>query len=238
MILFPAIDICHGRCVRLLHGDYAAETDYGEPPAMAKQWVREGAEYLHIVDLDAAKDGNDANAACIREIAAAVSVPVQTGGGIRSLADAESRLQAGIQRVILGTACCENPEVVQAAVKEFGAERVACGIDVKDGFVATRGWLQTSGISPIRLGREMFSAGVRYVVYTDISKDGAWAGANISACKEMMDATGLHVIASGGVHAVSDITALRKTGMYGAVLGKALYEKKLTLRDALTAAKE
>lgn len=238
MILFPAIDILNGECVRLLHGDYDKVTKYGSPVEMAEKWVNAGAEFLHIVDLDSAKSGKNENLELIKEIAQRVSVPVQTGGGVRTLDAAEKRLSAGVKRVIFGTVCCENPEIVVAAVKEFGAERVVCGIDAKDGFVATNGWLCKSQSTPVNLGRDMAKVGVRYVVYTDIAKDGALTGVNTAACKEMADKTGLNVIASGGVATIDDIVSLKTAKMYGAILGKALYENKFSLESALTASKE
>ena len=238
MILFPAIDILDGKCVRLLHGEYDKVTEYGEPVVMAKKWADNGAEYLHIVDLNAAKSGAEENLSLIREIAKAVKISVQTGGGMRSLDDIEKRLSGGVARVILGTVCCEEPDTVIRAVKEFGAERIVCGIDAKDGCVATRGWLSSANVTPVNLGKEMYGAGVRYVVYTDIRNDGALSGVNVAACKEMADKTRLKVMASGGVSSAADIRALKAQRMYGAILGKALYENKLTLSDALAAAKE
>ncbi|MDE6398027.1 MAG: 1-(5-phosphoribosyl)-5-[(5-phosphoribosylamino)methylideneamino]imidazole-4-carboxamide isomerase [Clostridiales bacterium] len=238
MNLFPAIDILNGECVRLLYGDYAQITKYGVPVEMARKWQASGAQYLHIVDLNAAKSGYGENLDCIKEIAHAVHIPIQTGGGVRTLDDIEARLSAGVTRVILGTACCEDPNTVACAVKQFGAERIVCGIDAKNGYVATRGWLTQSNITPIALGKDMFARGVRYVVYTDITKDGALTGVNVEACKQMSEQTGLHVIASGGVSTLQDLYALSAAHMYGAILGKALYENKFTLESALSAVKE
>lgn len=237
MILFPAIDILNGECVRLKYGDYAQVTHYGSPTERAIMWEKAGAEYLHVVDLDAAKSGKAENIDCIREIVANVKIPLQTGGGVRTLADAEARLSAGASRVILGTACCENPDTVRMAVAAFGSERIVCGIDAKDGFVATRGWLNKTEISPIALGNEMYSMGVRYVVYTDISRDGALSGVNCDACVQMAKMTSLNVIASGGVSGLDDVTVLKNSNMYGAILGKALYENKISLPEALKAVK-
>ncbi len=238
MILFPAIDILQGRCVRLLHGDYHKVTDYGDPLQAALRWEREGAAYLHIVDLDAAKSGRGENTELIGEIARRVRIPVQTGGGVRTLQDVQTRLSVGVARVILGTACCEDPETLRAAVKEWGAERIVCGIDAKNGAVATRGWLAQSDVSPLSLGKEMYACGVRYAVYTDIGKDGTLGGVNVQACCEMAQATGLKVIASGGVGSLHDIAALRAAQMYGAILGKALYANSFSLSDALGLAEE
>lgn len=238
MKLFPAIDILNGECVRLLYGDYAQVTKYGVPLDMARKWQACGAQYLHIVDLNAAKSGNGENLDCIREIVRVVPVPVQTGGGVRTLSDVEARLSAGVTRVILGTACCEDPDTVEEAVKQFGAERIVCGIDAKNGRVATRGWLTQSDVTPVALGKDMFARGVRYVVYTDITKDGALTGVNVAACDQMAKQTGLHVIASGGVSTLQDLRALSAVRMYGAILGKALYANKFTLESALSVVKE
>lgn len=238
MILFPAIDILDGACVRLLYGDYARVTHYGDPVEMARKWEKAGAQYLHVVDLNAAKSGKSENLDRIRAIVGAVKIPVQTGGGVRSLHDAEARLSAGVARVILGTACCEDPETVTEAVKAFGGERIVCGIDAKNGKVATRGWLAQSDVTPVELGKDMYARGVRCVVYTDITKDGALTGVNVRACREMAEQTGLHVIASGGVSSLADIRVLKDAQMYGAILGKALYENKFSLESAFSIVKE
>lgn len=238
MILFPAVDILGGECVRLMQGDYSRVTKYGSPVSMALKWADMGAEYLHIVDLDAAKSGDGENLEVIGEIVKRVAVPVQTGGGIRTLTDAEKRFSLGAARVILGTVCCSEPETVRIAVKEFGSERIVCGIDAKDGFAATNGWLKKSDCTPFDLGADMYNSGVRYTVYTDISKDGALSGVNVKTCSELAEKTGLKVIASGGVSNVKDIIALGAAGMYGAIIGKSLYENKVSLPDALKAVKE
>ncbi len=239
MILFPAIDILNGKCVRLLYGDYSKVTEYGNPVSMARRWAECGAEYLHIVDLDAAASGTcDINEDIIKELLLNVNIPVQIGGGIRTMSDIEHKLSMGVSRVILGTVCCDNPETVCAAIKEFGGERIVCGIDVKSGKVATNGWLTDSNIMPADLGRAMHNIGVRYAVYTDITKDGALSGVNVSGCKEMAVDTGLNIIASGGVSSVDDIRALRREKVYGAILGRALYENTVNLQDALKIAKE
>ena len=238
MKLFPAIDILDGECVRLLRGDYSEVTKYGNPVEMAQRWEREGACYLHIVDLNAAKSGKSENLSVIGEIVDTIGIPVQAGGGVRTLDAVEERLRAGVRRVILGTVCCENPETVQRAVQELGAERIVCGVDAKNGCVATNGWTAQSHCTPVELGRNMYCAGVRYAVYTDISKDGMLIGANVAACIEMTEQTGLHVIASGGVSSAEDLIALKNAGLYGAILGKALYEEKITLKNALFVAKD
>ncbi len=238
MILFPAIDILNGECVRLAHGNYSDVTKYGNPVSAALKWVGNGAKYLHVVDLNAAKSGKSENLEIIKEIAAVAGIPVQTGGGVRTLDDAEARLSAGVRRVVFGTVCCENPELIRLAVVEFGAERVVCGIDVKNGRVATRGWLNQSNISPFELGKVMFAHGARYAVFTDVSKDGALTGVNADACKGMAEKTGLNIIASGGISGIADISTLKNMKMYGAILGKALYENRISLEEAAKTAEE
>jgi len=229
MIKFIAIDILGGRAVRLLKGDYNAVTDYGDPYERAKQWVDLGAEFLHIVDLDGAKTGTGSNLPTLTKIAKETGVKIQTGGGIRTMDAIRERLDAGVDRVILGSVCCTDPELVASAIEEFGAERIVCGIDALDGLVATHGWVETSSIDPITLGQSMYKVGVRYTVYTDISRDGMLTGVNVTASREMQDKTGLKVIASGGVKSNKDITALNRIGIYGVILGKALYEGKVTI---------
>lgn len=233
MILFPAIDMLGGRAVRLLRGEFDKVTDYGQPAEMAAKWRSQGAEFLHVVDLDGAKNGAQGNRDALKSIIGAVDIPVQLGGGIRTLADIEDRLNFGVARVILGTVCCKDPELVLQAVRTFGSERIVCGIDAKDGSVAVSGWAASTQIDPIELGRRMKDYGVDYVVYTDISRDGALTGVNTAACKAMAEQTGLRVIASGGVSCLSDITALDEADMYGAILGKAIYENKFSVADAI-----
>ena len=229
MIKFVAIDILKGRAVRLLKGDYNTVTDYGDPVERAKLWSSLGAKYLHIVDLDGAKTGTGSNLDTIARITRETGVRVQTGGGIRTMTDIRERISVGIQRVILGTVCCTNPELVKEAVEEFGAERIVCGIDAKDGYVATQGWVESSLADPVTLGQSMYKMGVRYTVYTDISRDGMLSGVNVEASRIMQDRTKLKVIASGGVKDNDDITALIDAGLYGAILGKALYEGKVNI---------
>ena len=234
MILFPAVDILDGKSVRLLHGKFDQVTVYGDPVDMAKKWESQGARFLHLVDLNGARDGiNSPNFPVIERITKAIKIPVQLGGGIRTIEDIEKRLACGVERVILGTACCGNPEIVEEAVKIFGAEKIVAGIDAKDGFVAVRGWVESSGISPYELGKKMYGLGLRYVVFTDISRDGALVGVNVSSCAKMARETGLNVIASGGVSSLDDLKLLKQENMYGAILGKAIYENKFDVKTAL-----
>ena len=239
MILFPAVDILAGRSVRLLYGDYARVTDYGNPVEMAQKWAAQGAEFLHIVDLDGAREGRGVNSRVVAELVRAVKIPVQLGGGIRTLEDIEARLaETGVARVILGTACCNNPDMMGEAVRRFGSERIVAGIDAKNGFVSVKGWTSESDVTPIELGKTMAALGVKYVVYTDISRDGALTGVNTVACAHMSKDTGLHCIASGGVSELADLTALKQENMYGAILGRAIYENKFTVAEAINAIRE
>jgi len=231
MIVFPAVDILQGRAVRLLRGDYNKVTDYGTPVERALMWAEQGAEYLHIVDLNGAKTGTGSNLPIIRDIVKQTKIKVQTGGGVRTLDDIKARLDAGVERVILGTVCCRDPELVARAVSDFGGERIVCGIDAKDGKVAVEGWTQGSQIDPYELGGRMRAAGVIYTVFTDISRDGALTGVNVQACADMQSKTSLRVVASGGVSSHEDITALAAKNIYGVILGKALYEGKVDLKQ-------
>lgn len=236
MILFPAIDIYKGRSVRLLYGKFDKVTDYGLPIEMAQKWQSQGAEYLHVVDLNGAVGSGD-NLAVIREIVKNINIPIQLGGGARTLDDINRRLDLGVERVILGTSCYSNPEILEQAIKKFGAKHIVCGIDAKSGKVAIKGWVESVDITPIDLGLKMREFGIQTVVYTDISRDGALTGVNVEACKIMAEKTGLNVIASGGVSSLNDLTDLGKINMYGVILGKAIYEDKFDVATALTATK-
>lgn len=244
MILFPAIDLRHGRCVRLRQGDPAAETVFSDDPAaMARSWARQGAEWLHVVNLDgafgdAASAGADdlpVNLRRLREIRAAVDLPIQFGGGIRSLEDVSLALSLGAQRVILGTIAVRNPDIVRRALVRFGPERIIVGIDARYGMVATHGWLTTSNVRADNLARAMAAVGVQRVIYTDISRDGMLSGVNVAASVALARASGLRVIASGGVGKLDDILALahhEPDGIEGVVIGQALYTGQFTLEEA------
>ncbi len=232
MILFPAVDILDGRCVRLLYGDRNKVTDYGDPVETALKWQKAGAEYLHLVDLNGAFDYSDVNRKILKEIAGSVKIKTQTGGGVRSLRDVGDRLESGITRVILGTAAYEDPGFVKECAKRFPG-RVVCGVDCRDGFVAVKGWVEKTKKTGLEFSRELFDMGIDTVIFTDISRDGALTGVNVAACREMQDKTGLKVVASGGVSGYNDITALKAAGIYGAILGRALYTKSIDLVEAL-----
>lgn len=252
MILYPAIDLREGRCVRLRQGEAAEQTIYGnDPVAVAQRWVAESAEWLHIVNLDGAFDGAlrpevagarlPISLLCLRDIAAAVDVPIQFGGGVRSIADIEVLLTLGASRVILGTIAVEQPELVSEAIDRFGQERVAVAIDARDGWVATHGWQQTSHVAAIELGRQMAQRGVRIVIYTDIARDGMLSGVNVSATAGLAVQTGLQVIASGGVSSIEDVRELCQVaslGIAGVIIGRAIYTGDVRLADAIAVTKE
>jgi phosphoribosylformimino-5-aminoimidazole carboxamide ribotide isomerase len=238
MKLYPAVDIKDGKCVRLLQGRFDAITAYGDDPvAMAVKWAEMGAQALHVVDLDGARSGTAGNRRQILAMARAVSIPVQTGGGVRTLEDVKELLSGGLARVILGTSAVRRPEMVRAALKAYG-ERIIIGIDAKDGFVAVEGWESGSDREAVAFAREMAALGARTVIYTDIATDGTLAGPNVPAMREMVEKSGMDVIASGGVGSIADLLALRDTGAAGAITGKAIYTGAIDLRAALLALKE
>lgn len=229
MRIYPAIDIRGGNCVRLLGGDYGKETVYGSSPTdTAKKWEAAGADFIHVVDLDGARSGGSENRAAVGKICAAVGVPVQQGGGIRTLADIEEVVALGVSRVIIGTAAVTNPAMVREAVGLYG-DKIAVGIDAKNGFAATDGWTKISGKTAVEFAKEMEALGVKTVIYTDIATDGTLGGPNVEAMAEMAEKTGLNVIASGGVSCEADLDALSKTGVEGVIVGKALYTGRIEL---------
>ncbi len=233
MIIYPAIDMKDGRCVRLLQGRAEDVTDYGDPCEVARRWAQAGARWIHLVDLDGAFSGQGKNREVIARIAQEQSVPVQLGGGIRTMADVEDRLErVGVSRVILGTAAVENPRLVKEACRAYPG-RVAVGIDARDGFVAVRGWTERSDVPALELARRVRDAGVETVVYTDISKDGMMQGPSIEQTARMVRESGLRVIGSGGVSSLADIGALKEVGCAGVITGKALYSGAFTLAQAL-----
>lgn len=232
MIIYPAIDLKNGVCVRLKMGDMAQATEYGDPAEIAAEWQRQGAEYLHVVDLDAAFAGAFCNRDTVARVLAAVSIPIQLGGGVRTLADIDERLELGIQRVIIGTAAIENPELVREATAKYPG-RIVAGIDAKDGRVATRGWASDTGEEPVVLALKMKDAGIRTVIYTDISRDGMLTGPNVAGVKNMAEATGMEIIASGGMSVPEDVKRISETGAGGVIIGKALYAGTINLREAI-----
>ena len=235
--VIPAIDIRGGRCVRLLHGDYDQETAYSaEPVAVARQWASLGAPLIHVVDLDGAKDGTPANADLIAAICAAVTVPVEVSGGIRSLANVAGAIDRGAGRVQLGSSAVSDPDLVVAACARFPG-RIVVSIDARNGEVMTDGWLRGSGVTAIDLARQMAAAGAPRMMYTDIGRDGAMQGPNIEALREMVAAVAIPVVASGGISTLDQLREVIATGAEGAIIGKALYEGRITLPDALATAR-
>ena len=240
MLIFPAIDMRNGHCVRLFRGDYNQETVYGDSPAaQAAVWEKEGAPLIHLVDLDGAKAGAPVNVDSIRKICETVSIPCELGGGIRSEKDAETVFGLGISRVILGTAACENEELLRSFLRNFGPEKVVVGIDARDGLVALRGWLETSAVKALDLAVRMVDLGVRRIIFTDIATDGAFTGPSIGPTLKLCQTVPqCRIIASGGISSAADagkLAALKQENLEGVIVGKALYDGRVTYQ-ALTAA--
>lgn len=235
MQVIPAIDIRGGRCVRLFQGDYARETVYSDDPvAVARRWADEGAERLHVVDLDGAAGDGPRNLEAVSRIVASVAIPVQLGGGLKSRKDVEVALAAGVERVILGTAAVATPWLVEDLVLQFGA-RVVVGIDARDGMVAVRGWRETSDVPALALAKEMVARGVLRLIYTDISRDGTLAEPNYDALRQLIASVDVPVIASGGVAKIAHLLRLRELGAEGAIVGRALYTGDVVLAEAIRA---
>lgn len=233
MRIYPAIDIQDGKCVRLFKGNFSDVTVYGDDPVeMAKKWESQGGEFLHVVDLDGARYGQGKNAELVRKICMALQIPVQTGGGIRTMEDIESRLSCGVSRVIIGTKAVRDEDFVKEAVERFG-EKIVIGIDAKDGFAATEGWEEVSGFRAVELAKKMSALGVSGFVYTDIATDGTLAGPNVPAMREMAESVPANVIASGGIGNYEHIRALRPTGVEGVIVGRALYTGNVSLSEAI-----
>lgn len=237
--VFPAVDIAGGRCVRLLQGAFGTETVYSDDPVeVARGFSSAGARWLHIVDLDGAKTGEAANRELVIEVVKAASCPVQAGGGVRTMDDVEELLAAGANRVVLGTVALEDPEAMRDACKRFG-ERIAVSLDARRGELATHGWTVGSGVPIMEAVRAFSDAGVSWFIYTDVSRDGTLAGPDIEGLLELAGATDLPVIASGGIGSLEELKSvarLRTEGIVGAIVGRALYEHKFDIRQAMHAA--
>ncbi|MFD2705573.1 1-(5-phosphoribosyl)-5-[(5-phosphoribosylamino)methylideneamino]imidazole-4-carboxamide isomerase [Salibacterium lacus] len=235
--LYPAIDIRGGRCVRLLQGDYEKETVYGDSPAaMAEHFQKAGASWIHMVDLDGAREKQRVNHAHIVEAARSLDVNIQAGGGIRTEEDAAYYLERGVDRVILGSVALHHPDFAKDMLARYGGSRIAIGLDARDGRIAVNGWLETSDVTAVALGRKMVEYGAETFIFTDISKDGMMEGPNVQATAELARETGAEVIASGGVSRIEDVRELaahRGDGIAGAITGKAVYTGKLNLEEAL-----
>lgn len=236
MQIFPATDILGGKVVRLTKGDYANVKIYADSPAeMAKEFIKAGATNLHMVDLDGAKDGTPVNFEAIKEAAKIKDLFIEVGGGIRDMKRIEDYLSLGVKRVILGTAAVRNYPFVEEAVKKYG-DAIAVGVDAKEGLVAVNGWLETTTVNSVEFCKKLRDSGVATVIYTDISKDGMLSGTNLEIYKELSEIKGLDIVASGGITFIDEIKTLADMGIYGAIVGKAVYEGKLDLKEVLEAA--
>ncbi len=237
MIIYPAIDIRGGKAVRLVEGDYDRETVFdADPLDAALRWQADGAEWIHIVDLDGARDGVRANADAIARIRQEVTVPIQLGGGLRSMEDLEEVANLGIDRMVIGSAAVTNPELVADAVSVYG-DRIAVGLDARNGMLATHGWQEQSTVSALDAGIRFAETGVKHIVFTDIGRDGRLEGPNISALVDMTQTIAASVIASGGVSSLDDIRSIKRTRATGVIIGAALYHNRISLKDAIEIAK-
>ncbi|MBC2001271.1 1-(5-phosphoribosyl)-5-[(5-phosphoribosylamino)methylideneamino]imidazole-4-carboxamide isomerase [Listeria marthii] len=231
MQIFPAIDLKNGQCVRLFQGDFSKTTVVNEDPiAQAKAFATDGATYLHIVDLDGALEGRPVNLEIIQKMQTAAKIPVQVGGGIRSMAQVDYYLESGIDRVIIGSAALTDPDFLRAAVQKYGS-KIAAGIDAKNGFVATSGWLDVSQVSYLDLAKRMEDMHVETIIYTDISRDGTLTGPNLEQMAALQKHVSINLIASGGVSSRADLESLAELGLYGAIAGKALYNGNISMSD-------
>ncbi len=237
MVIYPAIDLLNGRCVRLRQGDYARETVFSDnPAAVARRWVEQGADRLHIVDLDGAKAGQPINGKVIQQIVQVAQVPIQLGGGIRTDDDLAATFDCGIRWAVLGTRALQSPEWVVTAALRY-PDRLVLGVDAKDGYVATQGWLEVSEVKAIDLIKQVATLPLAGIVYTDIATDGMMGGPNYTALAEVQAATALPVIASGGVSSLEHVKRLAESKSYGCIIGRALYEGSFDLSAALALAR-
>ncbi|MCR5743604.1 MAG: 1-(5-phosphoribosyl)-5-[(5-phosphoribosylamino)methylideneamino]imidazole-4-carboxamide isomerase [Lachnospiraceae bacterium] len=234
MRLYPAIDIKDGKCVRLKQGKFDDVNVYFDDPVeVAKSFERAGASFIHLVDLDGALAGRGVNRDVISRIAETVSIPVELGGGIRTMKDLEEVFDMGVYRAIIGTKAVSEPEFISRAIAKYGAERIVVGIDAKNGMVAVAGWGEVSSVKATDLGVKMAELGVKTIIYTDISKDGMLSGPNVEQTKALSDATGIDIIASGGVSCMEDLEKIFANKIHGAIIGKAIYEKRIDLALAV-----
>jgi phosphoribosylformimino-5-aminoimidazole carboxamide ribotide isomerase len=237
MIIFPAIDLKDGQCVRLVQGRAEDKTVYSDTPArVAGEFEEQGARWLHVVDLDGAFSGEPRNTEVIRQIAGSINIPFQVGGGLRRLQDVEALLNAGASRVIIGSKAVSSPDFMKELIRNFGSEHIILGLDARDGMVAIEGWVETSSLSALDFGQQMNSLGIKTAVFTDVSRDGMLQGPNLASIETMARNSGLQIIASGGVTSREDLRnlkAMEELGVCGAIIGKALYDGKITLTQAL-----
>ncbi len=233
MLILPAIDILGGKCVRLTKGEYDTAKKVAEDPIeTALGFQRDGAEYIHMVDLDGAKEGSRINGDIYTSVAKKVNIPIEVGGGIRDMDTIDYYINKGIDRVIIGSAALKNPELVKRACDKYG-EKIAVGIDALNGIVKTSGWLENSDVNYIDLAIEMAKIGVNYIIFTDISKDGTLSGPNTEQLKTLCNKVNINIIASGGIRDITNITELAKMKLYGAICGKSIYSGSLNLKEAI-----
>lgn len=232
MKLYPAIDLHNGKCVRLYKGDYNEVTEYGNPVEMAQKWKNMGATFLHLVDLDGAKDGYSINLESVKRIIEEVKIDVELGGGIRNLEQISNILNLGVKRVILGSSAL-NLAFVKEAILKFGSDKIVIGIDCKNMMVATHGWLNVSNINAIDFAKMLKEIGVKTIIFTDIAKDGTLEGINLEQTKKLIDETKLDIIASGGAKTNLDIKNAKEIGAYGIILGKSIYSGSIDLKNAI-----
>ena len=237
MIILPAIDLIDGTCVRLTQGEYNSSERVADDPIDTAKWFEEdGSEWIHMVDLDGAKAGTPLNKNVVEGVIKATKLKVEVGGGIRTLDNIEEYIALGVERIILGSVAIQQPELVYEAVEKYG-DKIAVGIDAKDGMARAGGWIVGSDVHFIELAKKMDEAGVKTIIYTDISRDGMLSGVNVDELKEINDAVSANVIASGGVRDISDIDNLCSLGVYGAICGRSIYLKTLNLKEAIERAK-
>lgn len=234
MRLYPAIDIKEGRCVRLKQGLFDNVNVYSDKPwEIARQFERDGARFIHVVDLDGALKGRSVNADVIKKIASSVNIPVELGGGVRTADNIREVLDLGVYRVIIGTKAVENPDFIREAIDVFHSERIVVGVDAKEGLVAIEGWEKVSDKTALSMSLAMKDMGVGTIVYTDIARDGMLQGPNVEQTKLLSDRTGINIIASGGVSCMDDLRRIKEAGIHGAIIGKAIYEKRILLKEAV-----
>tara|TARA_A100001037_G_C15121193_1_gene623922 strand:- start:1421 stop:2137 length:717 start_codon:yes stop_codon:yes gene_type:complete len=237
MQILPAIDILNGNCVRLIQGDFNQETVFStNPPEMAKTWESEGAEVIHIVDLNGAKTGMLDNKSIIEDIVKHIKIPIQVGGGIRSLEIAKTLIDCGVSRIVLGTIAINNRELLQTLISELGSDKIIIALDGKDGNIAINGWQDQTNQQVTDVACDMKEYGIQRIMYTDISKDGVLNGPNLNTTQDLTRIPNLNVIASGGISSLQDIQRVKNIGCEGAILGKSLYERIFTLKEAIDAA--
>ena len=232
MKLYPAIDLHDGKCVRLYKGDYNQVTEYGDPVTQAKKWKDMGATFLHLVDLDGAKEGYSLNLDSVKRIINEVKIDVELGGGIRNIKHIENILSIGVNRVILGSSAL-NLDFVEEAINKFGSDKIVVGIDCKNMMVATHGWLDVTEIDAVDFALKLKKIGVKTIIFTDIAKDGTLEGINVNQTKKMVLETGLDIIASGGAKTLNDIKNAKEIGCYGIILGKSIYSGSIDLVEAI-----